>query len=500
MHSKNETDGMISIVYIIGVSLTVALLLAVSWWSGRKVKDARSFMTGGNAGSLLVGGALLGTLAGGQSTIGTAQLAFCYGWSAWWFTIGAGIGAAVLGLVYAAHIRKSGCSTLLEIVGKEYGKTAETVGSLLSMIGIFISIVAQVLAAAAMISTLFSVDMVTAAVAGALLIMLFVLFGGIKSAGVSGLVKMLLLFFCSLVAGGVVLSAAGGFEGLYSALEGALGSQAVCSVNGMEGTDALHARFGSLFARGVFKDMGGCLSLILGVLATQTYAQCIWSARTDRHARRGALICAACIPLIGAACTLVGIYMRGHYVTEEEMAAMRAAGEMLPQQMGVIQNSAQAFPAFIQLHLPAWLGGIMLGTLLVNVIGCGSGLSLGAATILVRDVFDVLSRRAGKMPQLMLTRCSIVAILAVAVGVALVAGGSFINDLGFLSLGLRAVAILFPLSFALWCRGAYRTRGVLLSMVGGTAAMLIAKFTTLPGDAVYYGLAVALGILLAFKK
>ena len=78
MHSKNETDGMISIVYIIGVSLTVALLLGVSWWSGRKVKDARSFMTGGNAGSLLVGGALLGTLAGGQSTIVTAQLAFCY--------------------------------------------------------------------------------------------------------------------------------------------------------------------------------------------------------------------------------------------------------------------------------------------------------------------------------------------------------------------------------------------------------------------------------------
>ena len=130
---------MISIVYIIGVSLTVALLLGVSWWSGRKVKDARSFMTGGNAGSLLVGGALLGTLAGGQSTIGTAQLAFCYGWSAWWFTIGAGIGAAVLGLVYSARIRKSGCATLLEILGREYGKPAETVGSLLSMIGIFIS-------------------------------------------------------------------------------------------------------------------------------------------------------------------------------------------------------------------------------------------------------------------------------------------------------------------------------------------------------------------------
>ena len=96
---------MISTTHIFGIILTVSLLLFVSWWSGRQVKDARSFMTGGTSGSWMVCGALLGTLAGGQSTVGTAQLAFCYGLSAWWFTIGAGLGALLLGLVYAAPLR-----------------------------------------------------------------------------------------------------------------------------------------------------------------------------------------------------------------------------------------------------------------------------------------------------------------------------------------------------------------------------------------------------------
>ena len=70
---------MVSIVHIIGVVLTVVLIVTVSWLSGRHVKDAQSFTTGGTSGSWMVCGALLGTLAGGQSTIGTAQLAFYYG-------------------------------------------------------------------------------------------------------------------------------------------------------------------------------------------------------------------------------------------------------------------------------------------------------------------------------------------------------------------------------------------------------------------------------------
>ena len=505
---------MISFIHIIGILLTVGLLLAVSWLSGRNVKDARTFTTGGTSGSWMVCGALLGTLAGGQSTIGTAQLAFSFGISAWWFTIGAGLGAVVMGLVYAGPIRRSGCSTLLEIVAREYGRKAETVGSLLFLIGIFISIVAQVISSSAMISSLFNIPMQWAAVIGAVLILLLVLFGGIKSAGAGGIIKLTLLYVCSLVAGIVVLRLAQGISGLYHSIETVYASPTLTDLNDLSDIESIHHRYGNLVARGPLKDLGGCLSLTLGVVSTQTYAQCIWSGATTPKARRGALYCAAFMPVIGAACTMVGMYMRGHYITADELAALQAAGENIPAGIGVIDNSAQAFPAFILGHLPAWLGGIMLGTLLINILGCGSGLSLGAATIVVRDVagnlatllrrhissrtqFSIFNLRFSILTQ---TRLAIVGILALAVLAANSFRGTFINDLGFLSLGLRAVALLLPLSFALWLPGRFNARAVLISMPVGTAVLLLSKAIALPGDPVYYGLLASLVIILSARS
>ena len=487
---------MVSIVHIIGVLATIVLLLAVSWWSGRKVKDSRSFTTGGTSGSWMVCGAMLGTLAGGQSTIGTAQLAFYYGVSAWWFTIGAGLGALVMGLFYAGPLRRSGCTTLLEIVSREYGHKAETVGSMLFLIGIFISIVSQVLSSSAMLSSLLGINLVVAALASAILIMLLVLFGGIRSAGAGGIVKLILLYVSSLVAGIVVWRIAGGFTGLRDGIDAVYQHPGLASINGLPDIESIHERYGSPFARGIFKDLGGCLSLILGVVSTQTYAQCIWSASSTAKARRGAVLCALFMPIIGAACTLVGLYMRGHYITTDELKVLQAGGDAIPSTWGVIDNSALAFPVFVLEHLPAWLGGLLLGTMLINILGCGSGLSLGASTILVRDVYGNLKRRLGfgdsPLSQLAQTRLSIVGILLLAFLSAIAFSGTFINDLGFLSLGLRAVAILLPLCFALWLPGRFTPRRVLLSMPVGVAAMLFAKFAILPGDAVYYGLAASL--------
>ena len=183
---------------------------------------------------------------------------------------------------------------------------------------------------------------------------------------------------------------------------------------------------------------------------------------------------------------------------------MQKAGETIPAGVGIIDHSAQAFPQFILNHLPDWLGGIMLGTLLINIIGCGSGLSLGAATILVRDVYTNISARFkwkdGRLTTLQQTRLSIVGLLMVAVLATLIFNGSFINDLGFLSLGLRAMAILFPLSFALWMPGRFDAKRVLLSMPTGVVVMLLANVLSLPGDAVYYGLIASLSVLLIKKR
>ena len=486
-----------TIVHVIGILATIALIMGVGYLSGRNVKDSKSFTTGGTNGGWTVCGAILGTLISGQATVGSAQLAFAYGISAWWFTLGAAFGCVLLALAYLKPLRSSGCSTLLEVVNREYGAKAETVGSLLCFIGIFISIIAQIIASSAMITSLFGMRFIWAALIAIVLMATYVVFGGIKGAGIGGIVKLVLLYISAIVSGIVVLKLGDGFGGIMGSVKAQLNNSTMLDMNMLTGMDDVDHRYKSFFARGPLNDLGSCISLMLGVIATQTYAQAVWSAKSNKEARKGSLLSALLIPPIGAACVMVGIYMRGHYVTEAEVEALTTAGMAIPEGVGVLQNSAQAFPTFVLNHLPAWLGGIVLGTLLVTVIGGGSGLSLGAATILVRDVFSNFNKKV--MNNLWVMRGTILGILILGVVSSAMFDGAFINDLGFLSLGLRATAVLIPLSLALWAPGKFKSGFALASMIGGTAMMLAAKFLALPADPVFWGLGVGL-LIIAFGR
>nr|MCR4711404.1 sodium:solute symporter family protein [Clostridia bacterium] len=104
------------ILLIVGIIATLSLIVGISVYSGRKVKSATDFDTAGRqAGTFEVAGGIMGTLVGGSSTIGTAQLAYNYGLSAWWFTLGAGIACLVLALFYVVPLRKMECATITEM-------------------------------------------------------------------------------------------------------------------------------------------------------------------------------------------------------------------------------------------------------------------------------------------------------------------------------------------------------------------------------------------------
>ena len=478
----------ISIYHILGILLSVVLIEVVGIWSSKKVKTADDFSrAGGKAGTWVVCGTIMGTLIGGQSTVGTAQLAFTYGISAWWFTLGAALGCVFLAIGYVVPLRRSDSTTLLEVVSKEYGKKAEVLGSLLCSLGMFVSIVAQILSASALLMTLFPMKFYLAAAISCLIMMAYVVFGGLWSAGIGGIVKLVLLCVSSLAGGIIVLSLTDGYHGLMTAIEGLCGSI-------IETHDAvsLHERYNNLLARGAAKDIGSCLSVILGVLATQSYAQGIWAAKSDSVARKGALISAVLTIPIGAACVLVGLYMRGHYVTIDEMDALVAAGKSLPENIGVMATTAQAFPLFITHCMPEFLGGIVLGTLLITIIIGGSGLTLGSSTILVRDVFMKIKPSLSESSKnLKVSRLTIIGILLLSVFVAATFSGSFINDLGFLSMGLRATAVFIPLTLALFFPRRFKYKWILASIVAGTAALIITKILNLPIDGIFIGLGVS---------
>ena len=453
----------------LGLAVTLAGIVGLSIWSGTQVKSGQN-----QNGMGVVAGVIMGTLIGGSSTIGTAQLAYTYGMSAWWFTLGAGLACLILALVYAKPLRRSGCATLVGIIRREYGESAGMTVSLLSATGTFINIISQLISATAVIAVVLPTLGIRAAVAIAVVFMvLYVIFGGTKGTGMVGIVKMLLLYVTVIACGVLVLHLVGG-AGAFADMV-----HRIDNPNGV--------RFFSLFARGISTDGGACLSLILGVLTTQTYAQGVLSGRTDRDGLGGALISAFLAPPIGVGGILVGLYMRANAALYPGMTAKTA------------------LTTFVTAHMPPLLAGVILGALFVAVVGTGAGLALGISTIVNNDIVKRVTHRFDDEKKLSrLGKLWIVAVLAAAGLLSCGALGDTILQFAFMSMGLRGAVVFTPLLCALWLPGRIHRRWCILSaVVSPLVVLLFGVWKVFPVDSLFLGIAasmVIMGVGLAQSK
>jgi len=445
----------------IGLGVTLAVILGLSIWSG-----ARGGRSEKKNGLPVVTGVIMGTLVGGSSTVGTAQLAYNYGMSAWWFTLGGGIACLILALVYAKPLRRAECPTLVGIIRREYGTGAGMAASILSALGTFINIFSQLLSATAVLAVVTPLlGMVPALVISAAFMALYVVFGGTRGAGVVGIFKTVLLYAAMIGCGVLVLVRVGGFGSF---------TDMVRAIDDPAGVD-----FFSLFARGIGTDGGAALSLILGVLTTQTYAQGVMSGKSDAAGRGGALLSAFLIPPIGIGGILVGLYMR-------------ANAALYP---GLVAKNA--LTTFITAHLPPLLAGIILGGLFIAVVGTGAGLTLGIATILNNDVVKRLTHRFDDPRRLAtLQKIWIVAVLALACFLMTLGFGDTILQFAFMSMGLRGAVVFTPLVCALWLPGRVDRRFVLASIIIAPLTVLVfGLLDVLSFDPLFLGILVSFVIM-----
>ncbi|NIQ96482.1 MAG: sodium:solute symporter family protein [Desulfuromonadales bacterium] len=422
---------------------------------GGKPRSAEHFtLAGRQAGSWLVGGAIMGTLVGGASTIGTVQMAFLFGLSGWWFTLGAGLACLCLGLFLAAPLRESEVETIPQFIARRYGERTRLAASLFSAAGMFVHIVAQLLAASAILTTLLDLSFVTAALLSTGLIALVSVTGGMRSAGPFGLAKLLLLYLTMLTAGIFSLRLAGGWSGLTSGLP--------------------DFPWFSLFGYGRHEGLSDLLSMLVGVISTQTYLQAVFSARDRRAARNGALISAALIPPLGLLGVAVGMFMR---LSRPEI------------------DSSLALPTFIIEHLPPAFGGVAFAALLIAAVGTASGLVLGVGTT-VR--LDMLRRwRPNRPASLGQLRWLTLAVLALAVLLLIANLGTAILEWSFLSMGLRGATLCLPLLAAIFCGRSVSPAGGALAIVVGPTSVIVAGLAQIePVPPLYIGLAASLACLL----
>ena len=122
-----------------------------------------------------------------------------------------------------------------------------------------------------------------------LLVASYVFFGGMKSAGVGGILKMLILFASLFVAGGTAFWAIHTDPAISAALP--------------------DFPWFSLLGNGTGNAAANLLSVFVGIICTQTYIQALFSATDPQTAAYGAFAAALVAIPVGLPCAMIGMYM-----------------------------------------------------------------------------------------------------------------------------------------------------------------------------------------------
>ena len=408
-------------------------------------------------GTFSVSTSAIGILVGGASTIGTAQLAYIYGFSAWWFTLGVGLACLSL-LVFRKPFYDSHVPTLTKIVTGEYGGRSGTLTALLMSAGSFIAVVSQMLSGVALVTSVSAISDIFAGLVVAVVMISYIIFGGMRGSSATGLIKCILLYSCCVACGFIVLTAA---DGGWAHIRATLPAE----------------QYFNLFARGFATDFGAGLSVVLGVLTTQAYFQVFVMSKNKQVYNRTCIVGTVLIPPVGVATILVGMYMKINYPTI---------------------NPRSALPLFIMEKFPPVFAGICLGGILITLVGTGAGLTAGIANNFAREFYKVYIKPDASQKQLSFVTNACIAIVPLLPIIFVVADmGDLISTWSFLALGLRGAGLFAPLCAAIWLPGKCDTRYAQAAIIIGPIVTILSQiFLPLPVDSVFPGIAAA-GITVA---
>ena len=422
-------------VHLVSLVLTLILTMLPGIIASRRIKSADDYNVGGrSAGVGIVAGSIIGTIVGGAATVGTAQLGFKLGLTAWWFTLGSGIALLIMAAFYAKPLRASGLTTVAEFLVTNYGKPAGWLATVSSCAGIFFSIVASTLTALHLVAGIFGVNLYISALLILLITAGFVFLGGISGSGMAGIIKIILIFASIFVGGVLAYGKLGGSAGL---------------------TAALPAQpWFSLFGRGVEDGLFSLCSMIVGVISTQTYVQALFSAKDSKTAAVGCVTAACIVIPVGLPSVMIGMFM---HINHPEI------------------NSIDALPLYLSTYLPDWLGGIGLAALLLSALGSIAGLALGIGTMISRDIISKLWRSATAVNLLWASRFSVLLAAAAAIVFVFFHLDSSVLEWNYLSMALRGSGIFLPLTFCVFFPHRVRASMGVAAMGAGIFAALFWK-------------------------
>lgn len=425
---------------------TIVITLFAGYLGKFKIHSTRDFMLGSNVGLKSGTSMLMGSIIGGASTVGTAQMAFKRGVGAIWFILGLCIASIILSHLYSSYINKKNVYTLPQIIGVYYTQNGRKIASLFLALGMMVHINGQVISSAAILSAFCNNEFKLASFITILLLIIYSVFGGFWGGTFVGAIKTLLLYITSIICGFILIFNLSAISTIKSYF----------TIN----------PWLNPFSEGFLSDASLLISTVVGILSTQTYFQTIISVKNVKTAKNVGYLTAFLVFPVGIVCTMIGMYMRATHP------------DIIPR---------EAFFLFLKYYCNDIFSGITMATVLISSIATASGLALGISTLLVKD----LIKEKNSIKELIYLRVILLAIGSISYFIVIFNENSMILNWGFISMVFRATPIFIPLIGSFYLKKQKKILDAKVVAIGPLVSLALLFFVKEKASVVYFGLIVS---------
>jgi cation/acetate symporter len=428
--------------------LIVALTLGITWWAARRTRSTREFYAAGRSvGAFANGLALAGDYMSAASFLGIAGLVALRGYDGMIYATGWLVGWPALMFLIAEPVRNLGKFTFADVVAFRLRQVPVRIASAFGgILTVLFYTIAQMVGAGNLIRLMFGIPYEWAVTGVGIVMLAYVLFGGMIATTWVQIVKAVLLLFGVTVLTGLVLAQ---FDfspvRLYAAVADRYGPAAL-EPGGLV-TDPLDA-----------VSLG--LALMLGLLGLPHILMRFYTVPNARDARSSVLYATGFIGYFYLIIPIVG-FGASALIGRDLIARVDAGGNMAAPLVAELLGGT-AFLGFI--------AAVAFATILAVV----AGLTLAGASALSHDIFVHVVRRghATDREQVRVARAATIVFGALAVLLGIVFKGQNVAFMVGLAFAIACSANFPPLLLSIvWRR--FNTAGAVSAIATGAVLSVL---------------------------
>ncbi|MGB9978505.1 sodium:solute symporter family protein [Methanobacterium sp.] len=452
------------IVVVLVYLLIVGYVGYIAW---KRTKSADDYMVAGRDThpyimALSYGATFISTAA----IVGFGGVAANYGMGILWLVfLNIIIGIFIAFVLFGKRTRRMGHNlnalTFPEFLSRRFNsKFIQYFSGAVIFIGMPLYASAVLIGMARFVQTTLQIDYNIALVVMALIVAVYVIFGGIRGVMYTDALQGTIMFFGMLILLIAIYWLTGGVTTGNQALTNLVNvvpanATAAATATGFTGWTSMPA-LGSPFWWTLISSL--ILGVGIGVLSQPQLAVRFMTVKSNKELNRAVAIGGLFIFMTTFAAYIVGSLSNVYFFQHTGMTAVQAAGG----------NLDSVIPAFISAAMPLWFAYIFMIVLLSAAMSTLSAQFHVQGTALGRDIYETVTNRK-KGSSVMVARIGIVIAVIIAVILGFILPGSIVAVGTAIWFGITAAAFLSIYTAAIYWKKATKV-GVIAGLVSGTFA------------------------------